>query len=561
MLSQRTLSVFALVLIVVLAGCGSSGGPAPSAHSPAPPATPSSGPLTHLTQNGSYLGDMDGDGQPSVGDAIKILRIVVGLDSGNGRADANQSGSPDVGDAIKVLRCVVGLESWPIGIYQPDEYEFDVQWDPSTTLVEESQLALLKDADTDNHVYTFDAAGVASSGLDLSPGRILLIHGLALRKIGSVQQVGSDLVVETEYVPLTEAITECTIAWDRLIDFSAETISTVTVAGREVRPRADGVVPQFKFTVGDFTYDIDWKLLGDKATFKFTVEKSLAGPAGAKFVAEGEIRSFRSSDLIAIKGKQLQNFDHKLEGVEGDLTLSLIVAASGRDVVNLEPTYTLLTVPFMVGILLVVLTIKIQFVINASVPIEGSSQISARFTYDSDLGLHYDGIDVQNDARLGDLTMDGDKTDVGAGAAIGVNFGIGFPRIGLSILRESVVGWAQPAYLIGGSFTFTPPCKEVKVRFLGAAGYSLSFFGKGPKFTGSTTFFDQEKVIFRSAECPDTTSAALHGLHSLYLQTLGQLLGVDSMLMPTSSLRHGYLAYPIVARQPTTPMGEVLLLK
>lgn len=556
---SRGIGAVAIIVVVLLASCGGGGGPGPSAHSPAPPATTSSGPFVHLTQNGSYLGDMDNDGQPSVGDAIKILRIVVGLDSHNPCADANENGSVDVGDAIKVLRCVVGLDAWPIGQCGGGT-EFDVQWDPNTTLVDESQLAILKDADTDNHVYTFDAAGVASSGLDLSPGRILVIHGLALRKISSVQQAGPDLVVETEYATLTEAITEGTIAWDRLIDFSPETISSVTVAGQEVRPRADGVVPQFKFTVGDFTYEIDWELLGDKATFKFTVEKSLAGPAGAKFVAEGEISSFRSSDLIAIQGSQLQNFDHKLEGLQGDLTLKLIVAASGRDVVNFKPTYTLMRVLFMVGPLPVELTIKIQFIINALVPVEGSAQISLRFTYDSDLGFEFDGVDVQSTARLGDFTTGDEQTDVGAAAAIGVNFGLGFPRIGLSIAGESIVGWAQPAYLIGGSFTFTPPCKEVKARFLAAAGYSLSFFGLGPKFTDSITFFDHEEILFRSAECPDASAAALHGPRSLYLQTLGGLLGMDNLLMPVSSAWGGYPAYPIVARQPT-PIGEALLLE
>ena len=61
------------------------------------------------------LGDLDDDDDPSVGDAIRILRIVVGLDPEDPCADANENGSTDVGDAIKVLRCVVGLDTWPIG--------------------------------------------------------------------------------------------------------------------------------------------------------------------------------------------------------------------------------------------------------------------------------------------------------------------------------------------------------------------------------------------------------------------------------------------------------------
>ena len=77
------------------------------------PADPSARAI-YATQGG-LLGDMDGDGQPSVGDAIRILRIVVGLDPDDECADANENGSTDVGDAIKVLRCVVGLDDWPIG--------------------------------------------------------------------------------------------------------------------------------------------------------------------------------------------------------------------------------------------------------------------------------------------------------------------------------------------------------------------------------------------------------------------------------------------------------------
>ena len=61
---------------------------------------------------------MDGDGLASVGDAIKILRFVVGLDVPTSTerwlADVDGSGAPDVGDAIMVLRAVVGLEDWPL---------------------------------------------------------------------------------------------------------------------------------------------------------------------------------------------------------------------------------------------------------------------------------------------------------------------------------------------------------------------------------------------------------------------------------------------------------------
>ena len=95
----RTPTGLALLLAcVIMVGCGS--GPCP---------------VVGTAQVASgLLGDMDGDGDASVGDAISILRIVVGLDDDEVCADANENGAADVGDAIMVLRCVVGLAPWPI---------------------------------------------------------------------------------------------------------------------------------------------------------------------------------------------------------------------------------------------------------------------------------------------------------------------------------------------------------------------------------------------------------------------------------------------------------------
>ena len=114
MSSWRLLSVSAIALLA--AGCGGGSRPAPVAVQQAQcrPAVSAVEPA-----DAALLGDLDGDGQPTVGDAIKILRIVVGLDAGNPCADANQNCSSDVGDAIKILRCVVGLDTWPLGECAP----------------------------------------------------------------------------------------------------------------------------------------------------------------------------------------------------------------------------------------------------------------------------------------------------------------------------------------------------------------------------------------------------------------------------------------------------------
>lgn len=112
------LVVMTIVIGILLAGCGGGTTNSPTAlrtdsvrpaKAPSPEATVSPANAIPL------LGDLDEDGNAGVGDAIKTLRIVVGLDDDLPVADANQNCSTDVGDAIKILRLVVGLDTdWPL---------------------------------------------------------------------------------------------------------------------------------------------------------------------------------------------------------------------------------------------------------------------------------------------------------------------------------------------------------------------------------------------------------------------------------------------------------------
>ena len=119
MAASVVMAMSIVITTVLVGGCGGSQGP------PAQAVTPMSlqgqpGAVGEVVSpaSASGPGDMDGDGLPTVGDAIKILRFVVGLDVPTSTerwfADANGGGDVDVGDAIMVLRAVVGLEGWPL---------------------------------------------------------------------------------------------------------------------------------------------------------------------------------------------------------------------------------------------------------------------------------------------------------------------------------------------------------------------------------------------------------------------------------------------------------------
>ncbi len=72
-------------------------------------------------------GDVDGDGQVTVQDAIMVLRYIVGMVYLNQdqmlRADVDGDGQVNVNDAILILRYIVGIiESFPAAAGDPDHY-------------------------------------------------------------------------------------------------------------------------------------------------------------------------------------------------------------------------------------------------------------------------------------------------------------------------------------------------------------------------------------------------------------------------------------------------------
>ena len=190
-----------VAVVVLIGGCGSHS-PAPSRHLASSVAGSSSAMVRPAQEPGELWGDMDTDLQASVGDAIKILRIVVALDTNRVIADANRSGSTDVGDAIKVLRCVVGLDDWPIGHYggggsvdvndgiaadKPTSPQSEEPGDAAVTLLEAWEGAPPEDTTEFGNMLT-QFTNIVDTNPDSSAGQL----GLSLALIGAGAQNAAD---------------------------------------------------------------------------------------------------------------------------------------------------------------------------------------------------------------------------------------------------------------------------------------------------------------------------------------------------------------------------------
>jgi len=383
---------------------------------------------------------------------------------------------------------------------QQDSFTFDVQWDANTTVVTADQLDLLLDADTENHSYTFDAQGIAEAGLDLSVGRYLVIWGVALEKIVSVQETGGELKVEGENAFITDAIESGIIGWDYGVRFTPERVPSMIIDGKEVSAAADGSI-EYEFPWGDYTCTIKVQLMDTSASFEFTIEKKLTEHTGAKFILEGKLESFRVKDTMAIQGKRLQSFDHNYEKLKADGSISLVVAGEMKEPLKLVDLPTpLLVVPFTVGPVPVVLTIEAKFMVQLVAPaIDGSSRVTVKFSYDSDLGFSYDGVETKNTGSLGAFTYDDTVTETGASSAIGVNFGVAFPRLKLSAFWGRIVPWAHIQYVIGGTWDPIKPCQTADYEIRGVGDVDFTIF-KLSDVAGDLTFFKKKEKLLRAGD-------------------------------------------------------------
>jgi hypothetical protein len=107
---------------------------------------------------------------------------------------------------------------------------FDVTWNPnSVRLTRDQTLRSLRRVSRDGGTFTFAAGDPAISALE--PGQILLVWGIALRKVTAVEPSGATIVVRTDLVSLPEAIPSGHIAWTaQPADFGQGIVSPSVVA-------------------------------------------------------------------------------------------------------------------------------------------------------------------------------------------------------------------------------------------------------------------------------------------------------------------------------------------
>jgi PKD repeat protein len=393
------------------------------------------------------------------------------------------------------------IQVQPDPSWAADTRTFDIEVADEVMVVEEEDLEdVILQYNQEEHAYLLDPDTLDSMGYTFDVGDPIILAGIEIGRITRAEEDETGLYIETEQVPLNEVFPDADIAWDYGVEFTPDIVKSIEIPGVGEYPIKAGTPISVTFEQGEFKYELTATLNVDSADFDFVVTKGIGAGVKGKFTAKGQISRFRNKNQISIADGTVQQFNHQLNGIKGTSTLDLTVAASGGDAIDFKIPVPIMKVPFVVGYIPAVLSIGAQFVVNAAVPLDGSARVGTTFTFDSDLGFNFNGTTVEAGGRAGNATFGDSTHQTGASSAISANFGVGYPRVSMSIAGGTLVGWAQTAFLVGGAYTFLPACQTADASFIGSAGYDLGIHGF-ELASGSKKLFEQKKELLRAGQC------------------------------------------------------------
>lgn len=335
---------------------------------------------------------------------------------------------------------------------------------------------------------------------ELKTGDLFVVAGKTLGEVKQITNNGNQTIIEFRKAKLNEVIKNGSIKYNYEVNFDRGFMPEAVFKGKAYN-MIQIANNEFEVSIPykGYTYTVSFKMEKDKADVTISAEKELAKGLKALYKAEGTISKFSTASELEYKNNKLTKFDNLNNDINGDLTLSATVLGSGSDLLNYELPIVLLKYPFMVGPIPVILNIKLMVVINSVVPVDGSSQVSVKFKYNSSTGVKFDGLKVSTQGNAGNYTMDKNIAQSGASSSIAMNFGIGFPRLELDMFGETVVPWIHTAFLIGGDYTMFPACQQARCSFIGACGVNLSFLGF--EYSKTHNIWEYKKTLLKVGQC------------------------------------------------------------
>jgi hypothetical protein len=215
---------------------------------------------------------------------------------------------------------------------------YDVTYQNGVTVVSKDDTMRRLIAIHPDGSYVFNSS--ANQIAKLQPGSVLILSGLALRRVLDVQKTGEGYLVKTETAKITDAIKNGRLEGTYKIDFSrmqAKTsasapqwrtlspLGTVYAAGSET-PVAIGVV-EYDVDFGGYNYHVKFTPTHDRIDVRATIK--FGGSQGTlAYEGVGYLSNFVSTIRMQIKDGKVTNLDFNNSNLSGQVELKWFAVAN-----------------------------------------------------------------------------------------------------------------------------------------------------------------------------------------------------------------------------------------
>lgn len=201
----------------------------------------------------------------------------------------------------------------------------------------------------DGTIFAFRTS--APQVADLQPQRIMLLSGMALRRVMTVSPGAKITFVSTEQAALSDAIQNGTIKWDVPIDFStlkiASTETTTDYVGTWLRgisapALADESAPESGEEEG-WSYTGSLRPEGNRLGIDFTVKR--AGTITLEAEGKGYVEGFQSSSDLEFSDGTTQSASYSNKNLNGHVDVSWTASHDVPKAEGIDPSEQLLKLP------------------------------------------------------------------------------------------------------------------------------------------------------------------------------------------------------------------------
>lgn len=345
--------------------------------------------------------------------------------------------------------------------------ELELQDDARVVEASVRDDALLS-SDDETGEYVFDAAALASAGIDIESGDVLLIADEALIRVTSVTPQASELVVIGDPATLPDLVGDGVLSWDLGLGAEDMPAPLLLIGDKVITPKGGGGPSGGSI---DYSTEVDGFAISVKVTpdsnagqlrVVITIERSASGAVDFRAVATGTVRLFRHVLDMGIRGGVTENWGFATRNLEFNVEVELAGANAGT-----ASTTLVLPGPFQLRFpiptaLPLGLNVAITFNLLAEVQLpalaSASTQFDASFRYQGSAGFQRTGTaGFTTEGNNGATTVEiSDPNTAATSGPVGFTLAFSAPRIALNALADQVTARLDNIYSMSGQLRGDP---------------------------------------------------------------------------------------------------------